>query len=171
MIKTIGAILLIGGATVIGFSASAALSVRSRSLALILQALNVMRAEIGERLSPLEDVMLRLSKICASPLGEFFAECADEMKEKPDIPFGMIWARELSRADNLRLDMKEKEELCALGNVLGRYSAKEQCISIDHAIRSISSFAKVAEEEHAKLGKLYAKLGIICGISVVIVFI
>lgn len=171
MIKIIGAILLVCGAALIGLSASAGLSARARSLAGMAQALDVMRSEIGERLSPLEEVMRRLSKISAPPLGDFFLQCAEEMRSKPDIPFGLIWTKQLARAENLRLNARETEELSSLGNVLGRYSAEEQRASIEHAARCIDSMAASAERDRARLGMLYTKLGFICGISVVIVFI
>ena len=171
MIKAMGAMLLISGAAFIGISASAALSARVRSLALFCRALEIMRSEIGEMLTPLEAVLQKLGKIMPEPLSGFFSGCADEMRKRTDVPFGLIWKKELRKNEELKLDARETEELVALGSVLGRYSAEEQRISIERTVRMLESVLSVAESDKRRLGGLYAKLGIICGISVVIVFI
>lgn len=171
MIKIIGAILLVGGAAVLGLSASAGLTTRARVLAGFSRVLNIMNSEISERLTPLDELMRRLATVTSAPLDAFFGQCADEMKEKPDIPFGLIWTKQLSRAEYLRLKPQEAETLYSLGNVLGRYGADEQRAAISHTARCIESMSAAAERDRARLGKLYAKLGVICGIAVVIVFI
>lgn len=171
MIKIIGAILLVGGATVLGISASAGITTRARVLAGFSRALNIMNSEIGERLTPLNELMQRLSKATITPLDVFFTQCADEMEKKPDIPFGLIWTKQLSRAEYLKLKPQEAEALYSLGNILGRYGADEQRAAISHTARCIESMSVAAERDRVRLGKLYAKLGVICGIAVVIVFI
>ncbi len=171
MIKAIGAILLVGGAALIGISASTALSARVRTLALFCRALELMCSEIGEVLTPLEAVMQKLGREMPEPLGEFFSGCAAEMRKRTDIPFGIIWKKQLKRSEELKLGARETEELVSLGSVLGRYSAEEQRISIERTSRTIESMLRVAENDRRRLGGLYAKLSVICGISVVIVFI
>ncbi|MBQ2839988.1 MAG: stage III sporulation protein AB [Oscillospiraceae bacterium] len=171
MIKIIGALFLVGGATVLGISASVNLTVRARSLELFSRALGIMRSEIGERLTPLDELMYKLSQISPSPIDAFFKQCFDEMKKKTDIPFGLIWTKNISHAEYLKLRPAESETLIALGNVLGRYGAEEQKTAIDHAVRCMDSMYLSAEKDKTRLGKLYAKLGLICGIAVVIVFI
>lgn len=171
MIKTIGAILLAGGAALIGILASSELTARVRTLAVFCRALEIMRSEIAEMLSPLEAVLQKLGKEMPQPFSGFFLGCAEEMRRRGDIPFGIIWKKQLSNNAALTLGAREKEELVALGNILGRYSADEQRISIERTARTLESILTVAEGERRRLGGLYAKLGIICGISVVIVFI
>ena len=85
MIKIIGALFLVGGATVLGLSASANLTARARSIEMFSRALGIMRSEIGERLTPLDELMHKLSEISPSPLDAFFKQCFDEMKKKTDI--------------------------------------------------------------------------------------
>ncbi len=171
MIKAIGAILLAGGAALIGISASSELTARVRTLAMFCRALEIMRSEIAEMLSPLESILQKLAREMPEPFCGFFSECAEEMKRRGDIPFGIIWKKQLSHNAALTLGAREKEELVSLGNVLGRYSADEQRISIERTLRTLESILTVADSDRKRLGGLYAKLGIICGISVVIVFI
>ncbi|MBQ6847183.1 MAG: stage III sporulation protein AB, partial [Oscillospiraceae bacterium] len=62
MIKIIGAIFLIGGATIMGMGASAALTSREKSLKGFLEALHIMHSEIGERLTPIDELMKILAE-------------------------------------------------------------------------------------------------------------
>ena len=137
MIKAIGVILLAGGATLIGISASSELSARVRTLSMFCRALEIMRAEIAELLSPLESVLQKLGREMPEPFCAFFSECAEEMRRRRDIPFGIIWKKQLSHNAALTLSAREKEELVSLGNVLGRYSADEQKISIERTSRTL----------------------------------
>lgn len=171
MIKIIGAILLIGGATVLGLSASMNFTVRAKSLKGFISALQVMHSEIGERLTPIDELMKMLAETTTQPVSLFFEDCLSEMLKKSDAPFCLIWRKTVKNAEYLKLRSMEREELSNLGSVLGRYSAEEQKRTIEHTIRCMESMYFVAEGERKKLGSLYAKLGLICGIAVVIVFI
>ncbi len=171
MIRIIGAILLVGGAAVIGFGASWELSVRARVLGSFLSALDLMRSEIGNRLTPICELLNKLSGESPPPLNAFFKECEEEKLKKTDVPFSIIWRKTLMHADYLKLKLSEKEVLCELGSVLGRYDAEKQISAIAHFGRRIESLYECAENDRKSLGKLYAKLGLICGVSVVIVLI
>ena len=171
MIKIIGAIFLIGGATLLGLSASVNLTIRAKSLKGFLSALQIMHSEIGERLTPIDELMELLSAEVSAPVSMLFESCLQEMREKSDVPFCLIWRKQIKTAEYLRLSSAEAEELASLGNILGRYGAEEQKRAIEHIIRCVESMHFVAEGERKKLGSLYTKLGLICGIAVVIVFI
>ncbi len=171
MIRILGALFLVGGATVIGVCASSELATRARVLGGFLPALDIMRSEIGNCLTPVSELMEKLSVEISSPLDTLFSLCAKEKRERPDVPFSLIWAKNLSRAENLKLRPNEKEVLRELGSILGRYSAEEQVSAISHIMRRVSTLAESAEGDRKRLGKLYAKLGVICGIAVVIVLI
>lgn len=171
MIKILGAILLVGAASVIGFGMKSRLELRVRSVRTMLNMLGIMRAEIGQALTPLPELLEKLAKIAPAPADAFFESCAEEMKIKPDVPFGIIWRRSLSRADYLGLCDEEREELSELGNVLGRYRSDEQVLAISHAMRALERISEAAESDRARLGKVYARLSIVCAAAVVIIFI
>ncbi len=171
MIRIIGALLLVGGATVIGFGASWELSVRARVLGSFLSALDLMLSEIGSCLTPICELMEKLSKEAVSPLDSFFKACGEEKHEKPDVSFSIIWRKNLNHAEYLKLKTNEREVLSELGAVLGRYDADKQISAISHLQRRVQSLWQSAENDRKSLGKLYAKLGLICGVSVVIVLI
>lgn len=171
MIKLFGAIVLIGAAGILGFSASATLTARERALRGILRSFHTMHSEIGEYLTPLEEIMERLSRESATPLDMFFRSCLSEMREKPETPFRLIWTKNIKRADYLKLRKEEIEIVSALGNVLGRYGSEEQKKAIEHTARCVESMALAAEREKKRLGGLYTRLGVISGLALVIVFI
>ncbi len=171
MIKIIGAILLIGGAAIIGIYASNELSVRARVLQSFLSALDIMRSEIGGRLTPISEILEKLSRESAEPLDVFFRECLEEKNKRRDVPFFLIWSKVLAQADYLKLKSNEKDVIKELGAVLGRYGAEEQINAISHTGRRISSLSESAENDRKRLGKLYTRLGVISGVAVVIILI
>ena len=115
MIKIIGAIFLIGGATIMGMGASAALTSREKSLKGFLEALHIMHSEIGERLTPIDELMKILAETASIPVSILFEECVREMTEKPDVPFCLIWRKEVKRAEYLKLKPSESDTIAALG--------------------------------------------------------
>lgn len=171
MIRILGSLLLIGGATVIGVCASNELSTRARVLESFLPALDIMRSEIGNCLTPVSELMVKLSREAPHPLDKLFLLCEKEKRERPDVPFSLIWTKSITQAENLKLKSNEKDVLRELGSVLGRYSAEEQVSAISHIMRRVSTLAESAAEDKKRLGKLYAKLGVICGVALVIVLI
>lgn len=170
MIRIFGALFLIGGATIIGICASGELAVRARVLGGFLPALDIMRSEIGNCLTPIPELLEKLAAEASHPLDMFFTSCAKEKREKAEVPFSLIWTKNLSRQE-LRLKPSEKEVLRELGSILGRYGVEEQVGAISRIMHRVSILAENAEGERKRLGKLYAELGVICGVAVVIVLI
>ena len=171
MVKALGALLLVGGTTTAGIGAMAKFKTRARVLAAFRSSLDIMRSEICELLSPLGDVMQKLSESAEAPLDTFFAECAKRQKEFSELPFGMVWTKALRDATYLELRGSDREILCELGAMLGRYSAKEQERAILYASRALDGAMMRAEDEYRSFGKMCGKLGILCGIGIMIVFI
>lgn len=171
MIKLIGAFLILSGCIFVGVHKLSSLTVRARVLNSFLQSFDIMKAEICSKLTPLEDVMQYLSEVTSAPLHNFFKKCADEMKNKKDVPFRIIWKKELEHSDSLRLKKEELKKIADIGNILGRYGADEQSVAISHMSRCVESMIISAEKELSQFGKLYLKLGVICGISLIIVFV
>lgn len=171
MIKIFGAIFLLGGATVIGFLAANELTVRVRVLSGFLSALSVMRSEIGERLTPIPELLDRLSKNSAPPLDAFFLACHYEKEQKADTQLSVIWLKNLRRAEYLKLKQNEKEVISEIGAVLGRYGADEQLKSLSQIMRRVETLLESAEADKKRLGSVYTKLGFVCGMAMVIIFI
>lgn len=171
MIKMLGAALLVCGATVIGFLASSELSVRVRVLSGFIAAFSFMRAEIEERLSPINEVLEKLSENAPPPLDTFFKVCAAEKEKKKDIPLSVIWSKNMRKAECLKLKTNERQVLSEAGSILGRFSAAEQTKQIDKLIRRTEAFLESAESDKKRLGGVYTKLGFICGMAMVIIFI
>ena len=130
-----------------------------------------MLSEIGGRLTPLCELMEKLSKETIAPLDSFFKVCGEEKREKADVSFSIIWRKNLKHAEYLKLKSNEREVISELGSVLGRYDADKQISAIAHLQRRVQSLWQSAENDRKSLGKLYAKLGLICGVSLVIVLI
>ncbi len=171
MLKALGSLLLVGGTTAVGIGAMSKFKTRARVLAAFRSSLDIMHSEICELLTSLGEVMKKLSEHAEAPLDSFFEEVAKRHREFPELPFGMVWTKALRDATYLELRGSDRELLCELGAMLGRYSAKEQERAILHASRALESAMMTAQDEYTSFGKMCGKLGILCGIGIMIVFI
>lgn len=170
MLKALGAILICGGAAAIGLSAGERLSVRIRVLSALVNALDLMHAEICQMLTPIKELMESIKNTAGAPLNKLFADCVEGLTHTADTPFPIIWSKAVRNANYLELNPQEKQILIDMGNALGRYDAEEQGRCIAHARRSLDGRLHFAQAEKQRVGKLYGGLGIICGLALVIVF-
>lgn len=171
LIKIIGAILVIGGATAVGLSVRAKFARRVRILQNIVTALDMMHSEISCMCTPMDELFEKLCGAVQSPLSMFFQDCRDTHAKRPDLPITMIWSRAVRDAEYLELLPQETQVLLDVGNAIGRYEAEEELRVLAHARRSMEAYLKTAAETRTRLGKLYGSLSLMSGIAVVIMLI
>ena len=171
MLKTAGAILVIGGAAILGSYAVYGLNLRVRVLLQWMEALNTIRSEIRFALVPIPELMQLLGNRSGGEVGDFFAECASQLENMDGVTFSEIWSNSLKKTLGGILKNEEKLALGALGDVLGRYDAEEQVNGIEHALSRLEYFYTTAEQERSRLGRVYGAMGVLSGIAVVIILI
>ena len=75
MLRFLGAVLLTGGAGMLGLGAATRLSRRVRTLYLLTEALERMERELSFRLTSVPELFALLADYIAPPVGTFFACC------------------------------------------------------------------------------------------------
>jgi stage III sporulation protein AB len=93
MAKLIIALLLVATCTLIGYQKSSELRTRVHSLADLINALEVMRSEICTRLTPMPELMRRLSNDSSRETGQFFTLVNSNMGalgQRSFLKFGLI---------------------------------------------------------------------------------
>lgn len=171
LLKTIGAILVIGAAAAVGLSVRGRLSKRVRILQDIVTALDLIHSEIACMCTPLDELLDKLCSAVQTPLRLFFCDCCDGHAKRPDLPVAMIWSRAVRDAEYLELLPQEEQALLDVGNAIGRYEAEEELRVLSHARRTMEGYLKTAEEMRTRLGKLYGSLSLMSGIAVVIMLL
>ena len=171
MINIIGAIMLIGAAAAWGVGSVLRLKGRVQNLSSILTALEVMRGEICERLTPMPELLEMLRDESPYPAGLFFEKVRNSMSDLGTYSFAAIWRRSVETTPELLLTEQETQTLAELGFSLGRYDAKEQSNALSYTIRRMEIFLQKAEAQRDKDSKTQAFLGVAAGVFAVIILL
>ncbi len=171
LVKTLGSILIVAAATLFGISQKVRLARRVETLEMFISALEIMYSEISCMCTSTEELIKRLCDITRGAVQEFFKSLGALQKERSDLPFALVWNRNVKESEFSELSAQEIQTLSELGNSLGRYNADETIRAIMHTKRSLEGFLKSAIDARAKLGKLYGNLSIISGVALVIILI
>ena len=170
MLRLLGAVLLTGGAGMMGFGAAARLNRRVRTRRLLTEALERMERELSFRLTSLPELFTLLAGHIAPPVGKFFACCRDSMSHLGEERLEDLWRNALAASD-LDLGEEEHQILETLGGILGRYDGEGQTQALALARTQLERCLEAATVERDRMGKVYGALGLAAGIFLVIVFL
>lgn len=168
--RWIGAILVAGGAAAASLSAVQRLGARVRLLAALMDALEIIRAELQFNLTPLPALMELLASGAPAPARPFFARCARLMDLLGAHSFQALWNKALAETEGAWLT-PERELMAALGGMLGRYDAEAQSRAVSYTRARMEALWRGAEEKRARQGRVYGALGLASGLAVVIILL
>lgn len=171
MLRLIGCILVIACTTAFGINCASRLGTRVKVISGTISALEVMRSEICDRLTPMTQLMQMMTEQTEAPINSLFKSCSNQMEALGNKSFYYIWKYSISNCEALELKPQEQRTLIDLGHVLGRYDTEEQSKSISYCIRRFEHYLKQAEDEKKSQGKVHAVLGIAAGFFAVIILI
>ena len=123
--RTGGALLLILSGVLAGLGAAREYTLRERELRDLLAALACMRAEIGQRLTPMPRIFRMLAQrdsTCAA----FFRILADGLESDSPLPLSQLW----QKAVRTLRPGPGADAAAELGPFLGSYEGEEECRAI-----------------------------------------
>lgn len=170
MIRLVGAALLIAGCGGLGLDAVSRLDGRVRDLRELAAGLELLRRELGWRLTPLPEALSAAEQGAQGHAAQFFRFCAQRAGCLSGIPFQQLWREGLEQCP-LRLDQEDRVLLEQLGPVLGRYDGDSQCQAVDKALAGLARQQAQAEENRRRLGRVYGVLGVTGGLFLAILLI
>ncbi|WP_249871968.1 stage III sporulation protein SpoIIIAB [Oceanobacillus saliphilus] len=169
--KWIGALLLIGTATLVGFEWSNRLTNRPKHIRQLKSALQILEAEIVYSQAPLKEAFLSISKKIPDPLKTFFTGLGNEMNEE-QIDFFRLWEIKVDDLiKNSTLKESEYEILKQFGRTLGQHDIHQQQKHIHLAIVHLDRELEDAIDNKLKYGKMAKSLGVLSGIFIVLLLI
>lgn len=171
MIKIIGAVMVIAGTALCGYISVGKMKRRVKCLNSIAASLSLMESEITDRLTPMPELLERLSDDAFYPASLLYARTAENLEKLGEIAFSEIWGEAVDAESALILSPEEREILRRLGMSLGKYSAYEQKKAIEYARRKIEDAAERADAEREKNSRVQTALGLAAGVFTVIIFI
>ena len=162
---------MIFGASAWGAFGVLKLSGRVRAFSAICSALGEIRGEICCKMTPLPEMLERLSKTASFPADALFRRASKKLPKLGRATFGEIWREAVEESPELLLRGDEKTALSALGSTLGHYDAQVQEREIDYLSRRFEAFLREADEEKKRDSKMYAALGVASGVFCVIILL
>ena len=170
MLRLIGAALILAGGSGVGIGAARVLKHRSETLSSFLAALDQMEAELTFRLTPMPELLLRLSRETKGPVSEFFFHCREGLSSLGEEPFSKVWNRALQE-ESLALHPEDRIPLEQLGAVLGQYDVEGQKNAMEGIRYRLGICLDTARESQGKIGRVYRALGISASVLCVLLFL
>ena len=168
VIKLLGAVLIAGSCSVIGFSMNNRLKGRVAALKSFLGAVQLLQAEIVFRQSALPDILPMMIRECSGAASDFFRQVLRLMVEKNE-SFMSAVAFLVPELRHFDLKWDEIEWLASVGQIAGRYDAATQADRLSGVIARLEQSLDQAQEEYGQKGRLYRALGLTAGVMIALV--
>jgi stage III sporulation protein AB len=166
VIRFIGAILITAGAGAWGFLSVLRLRRRANILLALSGAIEIMKSEVYDRLTPMPELMRLLMEDTPYPVSALFRRVHEKMETLGRKPFSSLWSAAIAESPELLLKEEERRAISELGYFLGRYDAGEQKSALVRVQRRMEEYARRAEAERDKKTPVHAFLGVAAGVFV-----
>lgn len=168
MLKTIGIVLVVLGASGAGFSMALAVQ---RNIAVVQQligALDQMKSEMQYRKTPLPELMRVLSVSTRGQVSSLFCRVADDMFLRQEASVYAIIKKALLAAPPSAFSPSVRHVLLNLGSGLGKYDVEGQLRAIDLALSRLRDILEQSTAEQKTRVRSYCTLGICAGLAIAI---
>lgn len=169
--KIIGAILLVAAGTLFGLGQAKGLYFRQRCLEGVLDSLRFMEAELKNGAVPIPDIFEALQNLPNTKLKSFYTALNGKMADFGEESLSDIWSESALNDQSISLSERQRQELCRVGNYLGRYSENEQSEAINACILHLEEELKRTVIKARDGAKLYTGLGVTAGLMLAAVLI
>lgn len=167
IIKTFFLIVIFGLAVYIGNSKANQYVYRVKELICIKSALNIFENKIKFTQSPLEEIFKSIGENSAEQnIKNIFQALA--MKE--NINIHKKWENAISNIES-NLNSEDKNILIDMGKILGTTDVDGQVSNIKITSSFINRQIEKAEQEKEKNAKIFRTLGIVSGLTIIIILI
>lgn len=166
MVKIVGILLVILGASGTGFSMAFSVRQTVSVVQQLVSALEQMKNEISFRRTPLPELMGLLEAQSRGPVSEFFGRMAAELSQRQARSVDAIVR---TQAAAIRaFSPPVRQILVQLGGGLGQYDAEGQLRSIDLALLRLRGLLEQYRADQQSRIRSYCTLGICGGLAIAI---
>jgi len=167
ILKYIDIILVIVVCGYIGFYKSKVFGYRVLELKKLKNALSIFKSKIEFTYEPIRDIFGEISRVVYNDDDNFFKNFCDK-KIFNDIT--MVWNQAVNETKD-NLNKEDKEVILMLGKMLGKTDKNGQISEIEMVSNFLDKQIVDSEEQRNKNEKLYKTLGVICGLTIAIIFV
>ena len=139
-------------------------------LAELCRGLELIRAELGSRLTPMPELLGLLEAQCTGEAGNFFRAVGNALPLLEEKDFASLWnqaAEELLRC----LNQRELETVKKVGAVLGKYELSEQLTVIGACLSELRAGEERLREAYPQTKKLFFGLSAAAGGFIIILLL
>jgi len=169
--KIIGALLLVAACTLFGVGQARGLYFRQSCLEGVLDSLRFMEAELKNGAVPIPDIFEAIKNLPNTKLKSFYTALNEKMAGFGEESLAEIWSESALNDHSISLSDRQRQELCRVGNYLGRYSENEQSEAINACIQHLEEELKRSSIKAREGAKLYTGLGVTAGLMLAAVLI
>ena len=172
ILKITGSILILISSSAAGFYFSRLNNYRIKALLEFKKAILMLRSEIEFSADPLPAAMELIAERAGESFSEFFKAAAKRLNEKKGDGISEIWKEAIeSGLNKTYLAAEDIEYFKALGNTLGQMDRSLQINNLQMNIEYIDTKMDYLYNISGKNRKMYASLGILCGLLIVVILI
>lgn len=169
--KIIGALFLVCACTLFGVGQARKLYFRQSCLAGVLDTLRFIDAELKNGSVPIPEIFAELCRLPNTKLHGFYVNLSSKMDRFGEESLSEIWSGCVMSDFSISLSERQRQELCRIGNYLGRYSESEQSDAITACINHLEGDLKHSSDKARQGAKLYTGLGLTFGLMLAAVLI
>lgn len=167
IIKYILLLSIFSLSTAIGITISKMYGNRVNELKEFKSILNVMKTKMKFTYEPLAEIFSNISKDNITSIEKIFSKMS---KQIDYLPVKDVWENNIQKAD-ISINQEDKDILKQLGKLLGQTDIEGQIGEIETVESFLDMQISKAEEEKKKNQKLYKTLGVVAGLTFVIILI
>lgn len=171
-VKWTGMFFLFTACTGIGWNYSREIKKRLDDLKNLYQLVTLLKGEISYGNTTLPEAFLKIHQKLPQPFEGFMLNLAEKLeKEKGKEFFGLFQESIKQKLDNSSLKKEELEGFYSLGEQLGFLDRQNQIHQLEIYEKELEHAIERYREEMPEKRKLCEKMGILCGIFLIILFL
>lgn len=129
-----------------------------------------MERELSFRLTPMPELLERLSRQADPPADGLFAGCREGLSSLGERSLAELWKAGV-RQPALLLEAEELALLDGLGQVLGSYDGEGQLAALAQTCAALERALAEARSERKRMGRVYQTLGLAAGAFLAILLV
>ena len=170
LFKIIGVLVIIGSSSYIGFLIADYYKDRPELLKSLQLSLQMLETEMLYLSTPLPNAFRNISEKCDDKIRDLFNVIIDTLDNKKEYTASESWEIAINTFyKNSVLNNTDKEILLSLAHYLGETDKKNQLKKIKYTLSELSKQEQEAENNRAKNEKIWRYIGVLTGISIVLI--
>ncbi|MCX8129018.1 MAG: stage III sporulation protein SpoIIIAB [Clostridia bacterium] len=172
ILKVIGSLIIILASSFLGYSFSRDCSKRPQELRALQTMLKMFENEIIFLSNILSDAFEKISRSNKSQAADFFRNTVEILKNEKSLNASDAWEKAVKNSiGKTSLNREDEEILVSFGRMLGSSDVEGQIKNIEMTVNQLKLQEYKAEEAKKKYETLYKTLGVLGGLTIVIVLV